>query len=371
MHSLDPYDPPGRRIRPRRPSPRRSPPAVLDAMRQLVEQTSLPYPAIGAQVGVCAATVRRWHAREGWARPAPGEEVPPDPNVPIVSAPTNPRFKRGRGRRYVPDVVERVRVLVEGTALSHAAIAAKTGLGVTTIHNWTKRRGWTRPLEAARWPGIVAVERAGFGGRLRAGFERVAALAECAALPRPDAVDEAAQAAARRLAAAARYAARLLRPGERERNAPTLGLAAYGGTFPIRSSGRPVGRRERPRTDDVVAQARELVGGTTLGRDAIAGRLGISAATLSHWTQGCGWIRPPDAPSRFGRPQRGRLWADGAESRWAARDHLGEAERLLTRLESGERAEIDGIERAFRLLGCARLAMRRLPDPIASGERGG
>ena len=41
----------------------------------------------------------------------------PDPLL-NLTPPDAPRFRRGRGWRYVPDVVERVRVLVEGSAYS-------------------------------------------------------------------------------------------------------------------------------------------------------------------------------------------------------------------------------------------------------------
>ncbi len=133
------------------------------------------------------------------------DPFPPD-FVPVPGQ----RFRRGRGRRYVPDVVEQVRVLVEGTILPQAAIAARTGLSVGTIHAWIHRRGWRRPPDASLSTRRVGVDRAGFTRRLREGLRRVEALAGREAERRARAADS--DAAAMRqmndLAEAARAAAR-------------------------------------------------------------------------------------------------------------------------------------------------------------------
>jgi len=86
----------------------------------------------------------------------------PIPLPPGFNPPHNPRFRRRSGNPYVPDVVDRVRVLVEGTGLPLTEIAARTGVAATTVHGWIHRRGWRRPVAASRSPRAVALERAGF-----------------------------------------------------------------------------------------------------------------------------------------------------------------------------------------------------------------
>ncbi len=362
MHDLTPYLRPLAPTFPSRVSPLRSPPRVLAAIRELVERTSLPCAAIGVRVGVSAATVSRWRRREGWVRPALGEGALPDPGVPSVAPPTNPRFRSGRGRRYVPDVVERVRVLVEGTALSQAAIAAKTGIGVTTVFNWTKRRGWARPAEAERWKPLVAAERAGFGPPLRAGFGRVGAMAErelarLAAERRRIAAEIAATA---RLAARARRRAEL--HGRDMAQAPRLPVRRDDGTGPIRLSTRPRGRTGAARPEDLVAHARGLIEGTILPQADIARRLGVSRPTLIRWAQAGGWIRPVGAPAPFGEARHSReRRRERSEARTEARHRMREAERLLDALEREGTAEPARIAEAVRALEGVPAALRRQP----------
>jgi hypothetical protein len=128
------------------------------------------------------------------------------------------RYRRGKGRPYVPDVVEQVRVLVEGTTLPQAAIAARTGLGIATIHAWIHRRGWTRPPDASRSTRAVGVERAGFTRRLREALRRAEVLArgEAERLAREVIPDAAAIGRLQALADAARAAGRWrVGPGQR------------------------------------------------------------------------------------------------------------------------------------------------------------
>lgn len=123
------------------------------------------------------------------------------------------RFKRRPGRPYVPDAVERVRALVEGTTLPQAGIAARTGVGVATVHAWIHRRRWTRPFDASISTRRVGIERAGLTRRLRDALRRVEALArregerlageakpDGAALDRAEALRAAAEAAFRQRA---------------------------------------------------------------------------------------------------------------------------------------------------------------------------
>src|SRR3954468_7651808 len=101
----------------------------------------------------------------------------PTPLPPGFTPPHNSRFRRVNGTPYVPDVVERVRVLVEGTGLPLTEIAARTGVGATTVHGWIRRRGWRRPPAASRSTRAVGLGRAGFTRRLGHALARVEALA--------------------------------------------------------------------------------------------------------------------------------------------------------------------------------------------------
>jgi transposase len=50
----------------------------------------------------------------------------------------------------VPDVVERVRVLVEGSVYGQAEIAARTEIGQSMVDRWIRRHGWQRPRRPRR-----------------------------------------------------------------------------------------------------------------------------------------------------------------------------------------------------------------------------
>lgn len=71
-----------------RAQPRRAhPPAVVEAVRALVEGTALPYRAIAARSGVDSGTVARWVEKHGWRRPpgaAPATARPDRRAVPAV-----------------------------------------------------------------------------------------------------------------------------------------------------------------------------------------------------------------------------------------------------------------------------------------------
>ncbi|TDR94677.1 terminase gpP N-terminus-related DNA-binding protein [Enterovirga rhinocerotis] len=76
------------------------------------------------------------------------------------------------------DVVEQVRVLIVGTTWPEAAIAARVGVGVATVHAWKTRHGWRRPADASLSTRKVGLERAGFTRRCRAALRRLEAMAE-------------------------------------------------------------------------------------------------------------------------------------------------------------------------------------------------
>jgi transposase len=82
--------------------------------------------------------------------------------------------------RFLPtEVKERVRELYEGTGLTHARIAARTGVGASTVSVLAEKEGWTRHPEAKKSPGVAAVKRDAVVALVRQGVPKteVAALA--------------------------------------------------------------------------------------------------------------------------------------------------------------------------------------------------
>lgn len=273
----------------------------------------------------------------------------------------NPRFKRG-SRRYIPDVVERIRVLVEGTGLSQAAVAARIGVSQSTVWRLTRRHGWTRPAEVEPWTPILAATRAGLGRPLRIGYGRVEALAERERrrLLAAEGPDAAAVGRAARLVEAARQAGAIYRD---RAAAPRLRIAAASdGLGLVRLSARAVRPFGRRADDSMVALARDLVERTATPQAEIARHIGVDKGTLSRWRGEGGWVRPADAPHPAGPRVRGRARRnERTEARRQAQERMAEAERALDRLEQGERADLAGIGAALRALGGVRTALRRRP----------
>ena len=132
----------------------------------------------------------------------------PEPLPPGFLPQPAPRYRRMNGRPYVADVVEGVRAFVEGTSLSDEAIAARTGVGATTIHEWIHRRGWRRPPDASLSTRRVEAGRAGLERRVREALERLRTLVDREAnrLAAQEGRDDAALTRMVLLAAAARRA---------------------------------------------------------------------------------------------------------------------------------------------------------------------
>ena len=100
-----------------------------------------------------------------------------------MSAPTSPRAilgprPRGSRRPHTDATVAAVRRLIEGSVLTYAEIAAKTGVAPASICRWTRDRGWKRPLFAPRATDTVPSARAGARLKARTLHARLAALAE-------------------------------------------------------------------------------------------------------------------------------------------------------------------------------------------------
>lgn len=96
------------------------------------------------------------------------------PPPPVTSPPPRPqRLRRGKGRRYVADVVEQVRVLIVGTTWPEAEIARRVGIGVGTVHGWKMRRKWQRPPGVSLSTRKVATSRAGLTRRCREGLRQL------------------------------------------------------------------------------------------------------------------------------------------------------------------------------------------------------
>jgi hypothetical protein len=101
-----------------------------------------------------------------------------DPRPYIIPPPLQrPRFRHGKGRRYVPDVVERVRVLIVGTTWPEEEIAERVGVGVATVHGWKIARGWQRPDGASISTRKVSLARAGLTRRCREALRTIEARA--------------------------------------------------------------------------------------------------------------------------------------------------------------------------------------------------
>ena len=82
--------------------------------------------------------------------------------------------------RVLPtEVKERVRELYEGTGLTHARIAARTGVGASTVSVLAEKEGWTRHPEAKKSPGVPGQKRGAIVTLARHGVPKgeIAALA--------------------------------------------------------------------------------------------------------------------------------------------------------------------------------------------------
>ena len=77
------------------------------------------------------------------------------------------------------EVKERVRELYEGTGLTHAKIAARTGVGASTVSVLAEKEGWTRHPEAKKSPGVPGEKRGAIVTLVRHGVPKgeIAALA--------------------------------------------------------------------------------------------------------------------------------------------------------------------------------------------------
>ena len=279
------------------------------------------------------------------------------PPSPAPAPPHNARYRTG-GRGYVPDAVQRVRVLVEGTALSRKAIAARTGIGVATVGRWIVRHRWVRPLEACRDKRQVPAERAGLGPGLAALYGRLASSLrdEAERLGRLEG------SGARRAAGRARVlAGQAVREAARHlpvdpATAPRLAIGTGGrlGTEPPRVRGRA-----HPAT--LVAEARRLVEGTVLKQATIARQLGITHGTLVRWRQEGDWVRPAAAPNRTGR-RTTRLGRARAARR-------ADAERAL----AAATGQVEALGEAPGLpdLAAALDTLRRVPDALRGAGPGG
>ena len=265
----------------------------------------------------------------------------------------------------MPDAARAVRELVEGTTLSRAEIAARTGISLSTVSVWMRKHGWRRPLDAYRCTRLVAIDRAGLGAplaagfrRIAAGFRRIAALAEREAermAATPDGDPDAAKAMRRLAKAAARQAVLHDRSGLGR--APVIRPPDNGWGL-IRLSAAPPEPRHITRTDDVVAQARDLVERTTMRLDEIARHLGIWVPTLIAWRDAGAWSRLPNAPKRYGEPMPSPNLIRRSDDRRVAWRRLREADELLAEIEAGERATAERIAAAFAALDGVRAALR-------------
>lgn len=247
--------------------------------------TTLRLHEIAARVGVCRDTVSKLRRRHGWTRP-------PGVRASRIGQP---------GGGFVPEVVAGVRALVEGTTLSETAIAARTGVGRTTISRWRKRRDWRRPAEA---PTFLPKPRA--DGRARPTRYRMAAgqpyaadvVGQCHLLLTRTLLSQGA--IADRLGVSKGWVGRMLR--RRGWTRPPIGpgskrFAASRRTGPLEEAGD---RRGRPYAAATRKEARAMWELTRLPTSLIGSRVGAHPVTVARWAREEAWIRPH---GRAGRAQ--------------------------------------------------------------------
>jgi transcriptional regulator with XRE-family HTH domain len=121
---------------------------------------------------------------------------------------------------------------------------------------------------------------------------------------------------------------------------------------PAITPARPSGSR-RPHNDMTVAKVRDLIERTALTYDQITAKTGVCAASISNWTRGGKWVRPPDAA----RPWDS-LPAYRASRRLKLRKLAGRlrslAERYVRELEATPGVDVDTLMQALQVLRMTR-----------------
>ena len=112
-------------------------------------------------------------------RPAGRLRIEPDDpdGVPTLARPKTARGKTSR-RPHSDAKVAEVRHLIEKTALTYDAIAARAGVGRASISRWARDMGWLRPFEAPRATDRMPRHRLSQKLKLRLLAERLRLLAE-------------------------------------------------------------------------------------------------------------------------------------------------------------------------------------------------
>jgi hypothetical protein len=116
---------------------------------------------------------------------------------------------------------------------------------------------------------------------------------------------------------------------------------------------RPRGSRQ-PHTDTTVAKVRDLIEHTALTYEQITAKTGVCAASISNWTRGGKWVRPPGAARswdslpayRASRRVKLRKLADRLQSL---------AERYVRELEETPGVDVETLMHALHLLRMARV----------------
>lgn len=247
-----------------------------------------------------------------------------DPDPASHSPPTPLRSPTGPGRPpYSPDVVARVRALVEGEGLSQREAAARSGVGVDAVGRWARRFGWRR-ANVARGAGAAcgagAPRAVGFGDGAGAA-RRAGARLRPGAGPASETLAEAWDPHIRHAEERSKSASRSTRDrgasfATRPAAAPQdddVGRVRSG----LERRGPPRPRRYGP---EVREAARARVEGTRDGLERIANELGLVRSTVLRWAKRSGWRRPAPPEKvgpggtvgpmfyrsrRFGRPYGG------------------------------------------------------------------
>jgi DNA invertase Pin-like site-specific DNA recombinase len=132
---------------------------AVAAARPLVDGTALSVTAIAKRLGVSRSSVTRWRVHYGWQRPPDAPTSEPPPRADGRARPA--RYRTVKGRPYAADAVERARDLLTGTVLSQVAIARQLGVTHAWVGNLLRRRGWERPPAPRRSRRFWANRRTG------------------------------------------------------------------------------------------------------------------------------------------------------------------------------------------------------------------
>src|ERR1043166_8200623 len=127
----------------------------------------------------------------------------------------------------------------------------------------------------------------------------------------------------------------------------------YGGVTPDKPADKPPpptharpGSR-RPHSDMTVAKVRDLIEHSSLTYEQITARTGVCGATISCWTRGRKWVRPPEAARPWDKIPAHRASRRVKLRKLAGRLH-SLAERYVRELEQTPGIDVDRLMQALK-----------------------